>query len=216
MAKSFLIVGLGKFGSAVALTLVKLGHQVMAVDRNIANVNAIKDQLMNVAQCDMTNEAVVNSLGVSEFDAIIIGVGNDLRSSVLATVLCAEHGAKEIVCKAQDDLQEKLLLRVGATQVVQPERNAGEKLANSLVSESVLDYLNLSENYSINEIRVPSVWVGKTLGGIDVRKNYGVSVFAIRRGEEIIISMSADTVFSEGEVLVLVGENRLLSKVAKL
>ncbi|MDO4543109.1 MAG: TrkA family potassium uptake protein [Clostridia bacterium] len=216
MAKSFLVVGLGRFGSATALTLAELGHEVMAVDRQMTFVNAIKDKVLNVAQCDMTNEAVVKGIGVDEFDAVIIAMGSDIRASVLATVLCAEHGAKQLICKAQDDLHAKLLEKVGATKVVQPEQAAGVRLANSLVMESVLDYLNLSEHHSINEMKVPKLWVGKTLGGLDVRKNYGVSVFAIRRNDEIIISLAADTEFCDGDVIVLVGENKLLSKVAKL
>ncbi len=216
MAKSFLIIGLGRFGNAVALTLARLGHEVMAVDNSIANINAIKDEVLNVAQCDMTDEAVVRSMGVNEYDAVIVGVGNDIRSSVLITVLCAEYGAKQLICKAQDDLQEKMLLKVGATRVVQPESGAGVRLANSLVMESVLDYLNLSENYSISEVRVPAPWIGKTLGGVNIRKNYGVSVFAIRRSEQILISLSADTDLLEGDVLAMVGENKLLNKVAKL
>lgn len=216
MAKSFLVVGLGKFGSAVARKLAYLGHEVMAVDRSMPNINAIKDEVMNVAQCDMTNEAVVKSLGIADFDAVIIGMGSDIRASVLATVLCSEHGAKKLICKAQDDLQTKLLLKVGATKVVRPEQVAGERLANSLVMESVLDYLNLSEHHSINEMRVPQPWIGKTLGGINVRKNYDVSVMAIRRNNEIIISLGADTEFLADDILVMIGENKLLSKVAML
>ncbi|MDO4565281.1 MAG: TrkA family potassium uptake protein [Clostridia bacterium] len=216
MAKSFLVIGLGRFGSSTAITLSKLGNEVMAVDRQMSYVNAIKDQVMNVAQCDMTNETVVKSMGVNEFDAVIIAVGSDIRASVLTTVLCAEHGAKHIICKAQDELHAKLLQKVGATKVVLPEHAAGERLAKSLDMESVLDFLNLSENHSINEMMVPESWIGKTLGGVNVRKNYEVSVFAIRRNNELMISLSAETEFCAGDIIVVVGENKRLERIAKL
>lgn len=214
--KSFLVVGLGRFGTKVALQLTALGQEVMAVDICMDNIEPIKDLVTNAAQCDMTNETVVKSLGVSDFDAVIIGMGDNVRAALLTTVLCAEHGAKNIICKAQDELQSKLLLKVGASKIVNPESAAGERLANSLALESIVDYLNLSEHHSIGEIMVPQGWIGKSLIELDVRKKYSVSVFAIRRGGELIVSLNAATAFCKGDIAVMIGENEDLRRVAEL
>ena len=216
MAKSFLVIGLGQFGSATAIALAEQGHQVLAADINMELVSAIKDRVMNAVQCDTTDEKVIEALGVANFDAVVVAAGTDIRTSVLTTVLLSEHGAKYIVAKAQDSIHEKLLYKVGAHKVVQPEQNAGIRLARSLSTRSVVDYLQLSEDCSISELYVPPVWADKTLLEADVRKNYGVSVIAIRRKDRVLSYLPADTRFEKDDTLVIIGSNEALSRVAKL
>lgn len=216
MAKSFLVIGLGRFGSAIAATLSKLGHEVMAVDCNMDYVNAISEHVLHAAQCDTTDERAIAALGVSEFDAVVISIGTDIRASVLTTVLCLEHGAKLVVAKAQDELHEKLLKKVGAHRVLSPEHDAGVRLARSLVMDNVLDYLSLSEDVSITEMIVPLKWVGQTLMELNVRRIYGVSVIAVRRGEKLLSNLDANFRLKPDDLLVFLGENKALDAVAKV
>ena len=156
MHKSFLIIGLGRFGSSTARMLTELGCEVMAVDKQMERVNSIKDDVLRAVRADTTDERTVEELGVSNFDCVVICIGDDLRASILATVLCREKGAKRIIAKAQDELHRTLLLKTGADAVVLPECDAGVRLARSLTMEGVLDSLDLPDGYSISQIVVPT------------------------------------------------------------
>lgn len=216
MAKSFLVIGLGRFGQSVALALTKAGHEVMAVDRMMENVEAIKDHVLHAAQCDTCEERVVAGLGVDEFDAVIICIGTDVRASVLSAVLCLEYGAKQVVAKAQDELHEKLLKKVGAHRVLQPEKEAGTRLAHSLVFDNVKEYLQLSDEVSISELQVPKAWVEKTLIELDVRRVFHVSVIAVRRNGQMISNLDASMHFEKDDTLVLIGKNRALNRLIRM
>ncbi|HQQ40048.1 MAG TPA: TrkA family potassium uptake protein, partial [Clostridia bacterium] len=150
MSKSFIIIGLGRFGTSTARMLTTLGHEVLVVDKRADRVNGIKDSVMHAVQADATDERALSQLGVRNFDTVVICIGDDIRASILTTVLCREMGAKKIVAKAQDDLHQKLLIKTGADRVVQPEHDGGIRLARSLVAEGVLDSLDLSDEYCIN------------------------------------------------------------------
>ncbi len=213
MKKSFLVVGLGRFGMSTARMLTALGHEVLAVDQNAELVAAIKDDVLHAVQADATDERVIRSLGVRNFDAVAICIGDDIRASILATVLCREAGAKKIIAKAQDDLHQKLLLKTGADRAVQPEHDGGVRLARTLADEGVLDSLDLSEEYSINEIAVPKAWASHSLAELNVRKRFGVSVLAIRRDGHIIINIDPETPFRAGDSIYVLGENRDLEKI---
>lgn len=213
MSKSFLVIGLGRFGTSTARMLTTLGHEVMAVDKRADRVNAIKDNVLHVVQADTTDERMVSQLGVRNFDAVVICVGGDVRSSVLTTVLCREMGAKKIVSKAQDDLHQKLLIKTGADRVVQPEHDGGIRLARSLVAEGVLDSLDLSEEYSISEIQVPKSWVGKSLVGLNVRSTFGVSIIAIRRDGNVTVNIDPGELFHDHDSIYVLGDNASIEKL---
>jgi len=214
--KSFLVIGLGRFGRSIALELEKMGHEVMGVDRKEDAVREVADLLTHAAQLDTTDERAVSQLGVRNFDAVVVAAATDLRASILTTVLCKEMGAKKVICKASDELHAKLLKKVGADMVIQPERETGSRLAHSLVSDNVLDFLELSEEYSISEMKLPIVWQDKTLLELNIRANYGVSIIAIRREEDILLALDAHMRLCAGDVLVLVGANRDLERVEAL
>ncbi len=214
--KSFLIIGLGRFGTSLATHLAVLGHEVMAVDRNEENVSAIADIVTHSLIADASEERVLQQLGISNFDCIVIAVGDDLRSSILTCVLCKERGAKRVIAKAYDDLHAKLLLKTGADKVVMPERETGIRLAHSLSNDGVLDFIGLSENCSISEINVPAGWVGKNIRDLDVRARYRVSIIAIRKDDEVIVAIDPMYVLESDDILIIIGYNEDLKKVEDL
>lgn len=213
MSKSFLIIGLGRFGTSTAKMLTMLGHEVQAVDRQRDRVNAVKDAVLQAVQADTTDERVVAQLGVGNFDCVVICIGDDIRASVLTTILCREKGAKKIIAKAQDDLHQKLLIKTGADRVVQPEHDGGIRLARSLVAEGVMDSLDLSEQYSINEVQLPESWIGKSLAEMNVRTRYGLSVIAVRRDGQVSVQMNPSAPFMKGDSIYVLGDNRSLERL---
>ena len=216
MKKSFAVLGLGRFGSSVAEELFKKGQEVLAVDIHAANVENIKDKVTVAVQADMRDESALSQLEIQRFDVVLITIGSDTQASILATVLCKELGAKYVIAKAADPLHAKLLSKVGADKVVMTEREAGARLANSLVSESIVDYLELSEEYSVSELNIPLRWVGHSLDDLKVRNTYDISVMAIRRGGAIIIRIDPYAPLQSGDVLVVIGGNDDIQKIANL
>ncbi|MDD6047154.1 MAG: TrkA family potassium uptake protein [bacterium] len=212
-AKSFAVIGIGRFGASVAQTLCTLGHEVLAIDRDETRIAAIADLVTHAVVADTTDERALKRIGVRNFDCIIISVGDDIRTSILTTVLVKEQGAQYVIAKASDRLHARLLEKTGADKVVLPEHEAGVRLARSLVSGSIIDYLDLSDEYSINETLIPTPWVGKTLVELNVRNRFGVSVIAIRRGEDILVTLDPKAPLHAGDVLVMIGSNESLSRI---
>lgn len=212
-AKSFAVIGIGRFGASVAQTLCTLGHEVLAIDRDETRIAAIADLVTHAVVADTTDERALKRIGVRNFDCIIISVGDDIRTSILTTVLVKEQGAQYVIAKASDRLHARLLEKTGADKVVLPEHEAGVRLARSLVSGSIIDYLDLSDEYSINETLIPTPWIGKTLVELNVRNRFGVSVIAIRRGEDILVTLDPKAPLHAGDVLVMIGSNESLSRI---
>lgn len=214
--KSFMVIGLGRYGTQVALSLCALGHEVLAVDINGARVNAIKDNVTHAVQANVTDEHAVEALGVENFDCVLICIGEDMRVSVMALVLCKEHGAKHVISKAFDALHEKLLYKIGADEVIFPERDSADRLAHALVSDSVFDYINLSNEYSISELQTPDPWVGKTLLQINVRVEYHCAIIALRRDDRFIITIDPNDPLRADDILIVIGSNEDLSYIDSL
>ena len=212
-AKSFAVIGIGRFGASVAQTLCTLGHEVLAIDRDETRIAAIADLVTHAVVADTTDERALKRIGVRNFDCIIISVGDDIRTSILTTVLVKEQGAQFVIAKASDRLHARLLEKTGADKVVLLEHEAGVRLARSLVSGSIIDYLDLSDEYSINETLIPTPWVGKTLVELNVRNRFGVSVIAIRRGEDILVTLDPKAPLHAGDVLVMIGSNESLTRI---
>ena len=216
MSKSFAVIGIGRFGTSVALTLSLMGHEVLAVDTSAAAIDSIADRVTHAIVADATDERVLRRIGIAEFDAVVISVAADIRASILTAMLSKELGAKRVVAKAADDLHAKLLIKAGANQVVQPERDSGVRLARSIAVDSVLDYFALTDDVSINELRLPYSWAGKSLVQLGIRTRYGVSVIAIKRGEKMIVAIDPNSALEQGDVLVLLGSNHELEKLASI
>ena len=216
MSKSFAVIGIGRFGTSVALTLSLMGHEVLAVDTSAAAIDSIADRVTHAIVADATDERVLRRIGIAEFDAVVISVAANIRASILTAMLSKELGAKRVVAKAADDLHAKLLIKAGADQVVQPERDSGVRLARSIAVDSVLDYFALTDDVSINELRLPYSWAGKSLVQLGIRTRYGVSVIAIKRGEKMIVAIDPNSALEQGDVLVLLGSNHELEKLASI
>lgn len=211
--KQFSVIGLGRFGSSVAITLSKMGYDVLAVDTNEDRVNKITDEVTYAVQVDAMDEQSLKSLGIRNFDVAIVAIGQDVQSNILVTLMLKEMGVKKVVAKAQNELHGKVLEKIGTDMVVFPERDMGVRVAHALVSKNIMDQINLSPEYSIIELMTPPEFVGKSLLEAGLRKEYGVNVLAIRRGKEILISPGARQAIHEGDILVAIGRNDQLKRI---
>ncbi|MBZ4687873.1 MAG: trk/ktr system potassium uptake protein [Clostridia bacterium] len=212
---SYAVIGLGRFGSSVARTLVKLGHEVLGIDKSEKKVQEMSNILTHVVAADSKNEEVLKSLGIRNFDAVVVAIGEDTEANILTTVLLTQLGVKNIIAKANTDIHGEVLKRVGATKIVHPEKDMGEKVANNMASGTILDYIELSPKHSIVEFAAPKKFVGKTLGKLNLRAKYGISVLAIKKGERIIVAPGADGLIEDKDLLVVVGENDKVKKCSK-
>lgn len=216
MVTDVAVIGLGRFGSSVAVTLSKLGCNVLGIDKDEQKVAHLMPVLAKVVQADAADEESLRALGVQNMDAAVVAIGHDLKASVLITVLLKEIGVKHVVCKAADELHGKVLAKIGADRVVFPEREMGARVARSLATSSILDVIELSRDVSILEVTVGSAFAGKSLRQLDLRNKYGVNVIAIKSGNEINMSPKADDTLKRGDVLAVVGRNEYLERLSKL
>jgi len=214
--RQFAVIGLGRFGTSVALTLAEMGFEVMGIDRNEELVENVKDYITYAVCADVHEEKVLESLGIRNFDVVIVAIGDDLQASILITLILKEMGIEHVVVKAVNDIHGKVLEKVGADKVVFPERDMGMRLAHYLARANILDFIEISEEYSLIEAKVPAKMVDKTLREIDLRSKYGVSVLAIKRGHQVIVSPPADQRLSASDVLILVGGNRELDRFSRM
>lgn len=211
--KNYVVIGCGRFGSSVAKTLYSLGHEVLAIDQNEEKIQNIADQVTHSVQADCTDENALKSLGIRNFDVAVVSIGSDIQSSIMATLIVKELGLQYVLCKAQNELQAKVLYKIGADRVVFPERDMGIRVAHNLVSQNVLEYIELDPHYSIAEIVTPTRWIGKTIGDLDLRANFGINVMALKHGMNINISPQAEDILKPGDILVVIGENEQINKV---
>lgn len=209
----YAVIGMGRFGRSVATTLTQLGHQVMAVDKDEEALREVTDDVTHAVQIDSTDADALRSIGIGNFDAVVVAIGDFIQESILTTLLLKELGCKKIIAKAVDDLQAKVLERVGADLIVRPEREMGARIAHQLASPGVLDFMEVSPTFSIEELSVPDRLAGRSLKDLDLRARYGVSVLLIRRDGQLLISPDGETQLRAGDVLVVVGENKQLSKL---
>lgn len=204
--KQFLVLGLGRFGTSLAKTLCELGQEVLAVDADEELVNDIAPYVTQALQLDATDETLLKELGVGNFDAAIVSIGQNTRDSILVTVLLKELGVPYLVAKANDELHAKVLRKIGADRVIFPERDMGARLARSIITPNVLELMNLSDDYQIMEIRVPEKWIGDTIIGVNVRRKYGVNILAIHRKDRFLVSPAADMQFATEDTLLVMGK----------
>jgi len=214
--KSYVVVGLGRFGSEVSRQLCSLGCEVLAMDLKSELVQEIANDVTHAVVSDGQDKEVLKALGVRDFDCAIIAIGDNLAASVLVTMNMKELGIRYIVCKAHDDTHRRVLEKLGADRVVIPEKENAARLARSLSSPNVLDYIELSDDYGIVEVPMPKDWEGRSLKDLNVRAKLGVNILAIRRDGKINVSPNADFVFQSGDIVVVLGDNMALEAVQKL
>lgn len=203
--KSFVIIGLGRFGTAIASELSALGHEVLAVDVDEERVQQVADHVTHAVTGDGRNIEVLRALGVRNFDCVVVAMGSDVGNSALITLNLKELGVKEVICKAQSHVHSRVLEKIGADRVVFPEYEMGAKLAQGLSSSNVLNFIELSEDYGILELSAPQSWQGKSLRGLDVRNRHHVNVIAIRKNGELNVAPSPDRPLESGDQVVALG-----------
>lgn len=217
MKKEFVVIGLGRFGGSIARELINQGANVMVIDNSPDRVDDFKHIATQSIVADTTDETVIKSLGLWNYDHVIVAIGEDIQASILTTLILKECGVQKITVKAQDDYHEKVLRKIGADHVVHPERDMGIRIANNMMSHNVLDYLELSDEHSIMEIRASGKLLGHTIKGLDIRAKYGINIVGIKRGENIVVSPPAEETILEGDILLVIGAdvdiNRFVKKV---
>ena len=214
--KSYIVIGLGRFGMEAARRLCGLGCEVLAVDTNSELVQQISADVTHAVVADARDKEVLRALGAKEFDCAIIAIGGSLGDSVLATLNAKELGIPRVVCKAHDETHRQVLMKLGADQVVIPEQEQAARLAKSLSSYNVLDYIELSNEYGIIEVPAPKSWVGKSLKELNVRAKLGVNILAVKKDDRINVSPSADYPIGMEDIMVVLGDTAALEKVQKL
>lgn len=214
--KSYIVIGLGRFGTGVARELCRLGCEVLVMDVSAELVSQLSADVTHAVVGDARDKEVLRALGAADFDCAVVAIGDDLAASVLSTMNLKELGVPQIVCKAHDDTHRRVLEKLGADQVVIPELEQAVRLARSLSSPNVLDYIELSDEYGIIEVPSPDSWSGKSLKDLNVRAKLGINILAVRREESFNVSPSADFTFFKGDVMVVLGDSTALKKVQKL
>jgi trk system potassium uptake protein len=213
--KQFAVVGLGRFGGSICRTLSELGAEVLAIDSDEDRVNEFTPIATHAVIADSTDESVLKSLGLRNFDHVIVAIGDNIQASILTTLMLKELGVKKVTAKAQNDYHEKVLRKIGADHVVHPERDMGARIARNITSSSVVDYLEISDKHSLIEVVAGKKMHGKTLIDLDVRANFGVNIVAIKEEGHINVSPRADQVIKNGDILIVIGADEDIDRFKK-
>ena len=214
--KSVLIIGLGRFGRHIAMKLNDLNHQVMAVDTNEERVNAVLPFVTNAQIGDSTNEEFLSSLGIGNFDACIVAIGDNFQTSLETASLLKELGALKVIARASTGVQEKFLLRNGADEVVYPEKQLAAWTAIRCTSNHILDYIELDNKYSIFELSIPESWRGKTILQLDIRRKYGINILGVRKNGSLDMNITPDTVLEPEASILVLGQQKAIQKCFRI
>ena len=214
--KSILLIGLGRFGRHIALKLNALNHQVMAIDHNEERVNALLPFVTNAQIGDSTNEEFLAALGVGNYDACIVAIGDNFQNSLETTYLLKELGARKIIARASKEMQEKFLLRNGADEVVYPEKQLAAWTAIRCSSEHILEYIELDDEYAIFEVEIPSDWSDKSILELDIRKKHGINILGVRTNGKLNMNITPNTVFGHGTSVLVLGQEKAVHKCFRI
>lgn len=213
--RSILVIGLGRFGGAVARTLVELGYEVLAVDSDPVLVQRYSQTLTHVVEADTTDRAALEQLGAADFKKAVVAIGTDIEASILTTASLSDLGIEQIWAKAVTEPHGRILERIGADRVVFPENDMGERLAH-VVTGKMIDYIELDEHFALIETEAPATIVGRTLGDSEVRRKWGITVVCIKSVGESFTYATADTLVRDGDILVVAGETKQAEAFAAL
>ncbi|MEB1806065.1 MAG: TrkA family potassium uptake protein [Bacillaceae bacterium] len=212
MRKQFAVIGLGRFGSSVCRELYKLGHEVLAIDMNEEKVNNMTQFSTHSVIANGTDENALQSLGIRNFDFVIVAIGDNIQSSILCTLILKEMGVKNVWVKAQNYYHQRVLEKIGADRIVHPEQDMGIRIAQHLVSEKIIDYIELSDEYSIVELIATEKVAAKSLAQLDIRAKYGCTILAIKRDKDINISPLPDNLIEKNDILIVIGHKNDLKR----
>ncbi|MBZ5748775.1 MULTISPECIES: potassium channel family protein [Metabacillus] len=215
MKKEFAVIGLGRFGGSICQSLSEEGLEVMAIDVDEDKVNEFANIASHAVVGDTTDETVLKSIGIRNFDHVIVAIGDNIQASILTTIILKELGVKDITVKATNDYHEKVLSKIGADRIVHPERDMGRRIAHKIVSNNVLDYLELSDEHSIVEIVANHRLHGHSIIDLDIRAKYGINIVAIKRNKDIIVSPQAIEIIQKNDILIVIGADADISRFEK-
>lgn len=215
MKKEYAVIGLGRFGGSICRALSEEGLEVMAIDVDEDKVNEYANVASHAVMGDTTDESVLKSLGIRNFDHVIVAIGDNIQASILTTLILKELGVKDITVKATNDYHEKVLSKIGANRIVHPERDMGRRIAHKIISNNVLDYLELSDEHSIVEIVANDRINGKTIIDLDIRAKYGINIVAIKRNKDIIVSPLAIERIQKNDILIVIGADTDINRFEK-
>ncbi len=213
--KQFAILGLGTFGYSLASSLYELGNDVYAIDKREELVQGIADNVTYAVAMDIADINALRSIGIGEVDCAIIAISNDINTSLMAAINLQELGVSTVYAKAKDEIQAKVLKKLGVEKIIYPEKEMGESLARSLTDTSLTDLLNLDTTHTISEIEAPKSWQDRSLIDLNVRNAYKLNVLAIKRGGETIVNPSANEIILHGDRIIVMGERNTISSIAK-
>lgn len=211
--KQIIVIGCGRFGTSVAKTLTKLGHDVMIIDNDPETVRELSEYVTHAVQMDAMDEASYKSIGIKNFDVAVVTIGSNIQASIMATVIAKDMGVPIVIAKAQNEIHGKVLSKIGADKVIYPERDMGIRVAYNIATPNILDIIEFSPDYSIIETVALKDWVGKTLKELRLSLTYGITVIAIKTGVTINISPLADDVIRKDDIIVVLGNNDNLKKI---
>ena len=214
--KSILLIGLGRFGRHIAQDLNQLGHQVMAVDDVEERVNAVLPYTTSAQIGNSTDPAVLESLGIRNYDACIVTIARDFQSSLETTSLLKELGARLVVSRAASDVQAKFLLRNGADEVVYPEKQLAKWTAIRYSSDHILDYIELDDEHAMFEVPIPGDWVGQSVGQLNIRRKYGINLIGVKRDGKLDLSVNSETILNQEETMLVLGRYQELQKCFRI
>lgn len=210
--KQFAVLGLGRFGGSLVKEFHELGTEVLAVDKDIDKVNEMSQYSTAAVQANTMDEITLKNLGIRNFDLVFVSFGDDIEASILTSLVLKDMGVKEVWAKAQNSYHEKVLDKIGVDRIINPERDMAKRIAHHIVSEKILDYIELSEEYGIVEIMATDKIHLRTLIELDVRAKYGCNIVAIKRGTEIIVSPMAEDKIFKGDILIVIGKNEDINR----
>lgn len=211
--KQYAVLGLGRFGSSVAMTLADAGCEVLAVDTDEEKVQELADHVTYAVTADVTEPGVLESLSISNIDIAVIGIAGNMEDSILATIMTKEAGAGYVIAKAMSEIHGTILEKVGADKVIYPERDSGIRLAKNLVSGNFMEFFALSDTYSMAELKVPRAWAGKSLKELNMRKNLGLNMIGVMMEGKTVVNVDPDTPLKETWTVIVVGDNQDLQRI---
>ena len=211
--KSYIVIGLGRFGAEMAVKLYECGEDVLAMDTDEALVDKIADRVTRAVAADAKDVDVLKKLGAGNFDRPVVAVGSDLAASALITMNLKSLGVPYILCKAHDDTYREILEKLGASRVIIPEREMADKLSLGLTSAGIMEYIEISDEYGIVEMAPPEAWLGKCIRNLDLRRKYNANVIALRQGDELCIPPDIDAELDENTTLVMLGSYEMINSL---
>ncbi len=212
----YAVIGLGRFGSSVALMLARQGYSVLGIDESMDVVQRLSDELTHVVALDATNEDALRDVDIGAFDTVVVSMGEHFEASLLITASLKELGVANVIAKAASERQREILLKIGADRVVLPEIEAGQRLAIEMTTPGSLAALAFGANHTVVEVEIPAAMDGQTLAEADLRRRFGVVVLAVGRGNDAVVAPPADFRFALGDRLVVLGANDALTRLSSI